>query len=263
MKDKEKKPTRGSYDICVRSRRSGGLRHRADSHTVKSPNLFSEMFRGRSTSNGSEIYDNNPRPFECVDCSTAFRIHGHLAKHLRSKIHVMKLEATGKLPNGTYHNIELSGGGCLNDVDTTDAQTALYGLQKIAKQMNNQNESHEETKRTVSDGNSDSGKSAKTGSPSIASISDTNSPTKLSNRSLFKQSAIDVFDDEPAAKKQLLNIEVGNNVAKVHQLKLLLLLCIFFSQNPSSPPVYGCPQLPTPTWPAHNSPDVRWKFEVP
>ena len=25
----------------------------------------------------------NPRPFKCIDCKIAFRIHGHLAKHLR------------------------------------------------------------------------------------------------------------------------------------------------------------------------------------
>jgi len=34
----------------------------------------------------------NPRPFKCDDCGIAFRIHGHLAKHLRSKAHVGKLE---------------------------------------------------------------------------------------------------------------------------------------------------------------------------
>ena len=33
----------------------------------------------------------NPRPYKCDDCKCAFRIHGHLAKHLRSKIHITTL----------------------------------------------------------------------------------------------------------------------------------------------------------------------------
>ncbi|KAJ8029531.1 hypothetical protein HOLleu_28947 [Holothuria leucospilota] len=42
--------------------------------------------------------DPEPRPFKCKECSIAFRIPGHLAKHLRSRGHLMTLERSGKLP---------------------------------------------------------------------------------------------------------------------------------------------------------------------
>jgi HIV type I enhancer-binding protein len=69
----------------------------------------------------------NPRPFKCTDCKSAFRIHGHLAKHLRSKMHIMKLECLRKLPFGTYAEIERSGVN-LNDIDTNDCDTSLTSL---------------------------------------------------------------------------------------------------------------------------------------
>ncbi len=40
--------------------------------------------------------EENPRPFKCPECKIAFRIHGHLAKHLRSKMHIMRMECLGK-----------------------------------------------------------------------------------------------------------------------------------------------------------------------
>lgn len=70
----------------------------------------------------------NPRPFKCHDCKIAFRIYGHLAKHLRSKLHIMKLECLGKLPFGTYAEIERSGGN-LNEIDTSDCENSLESLQ--------------------------------------------------------------------------------------------------------------------------------------
>lgn len=70
----------------------------------------------------------NPRPFKCTDCKTAFRIHGHLAKHLRSRMHIMNLECLNKLPFGTYAEMEKSGVN-RNDIDTTDCDTGLSSLQ--------------------------------------------------------------------------------------------------------------------------------------
>lgn len=70
----------------------------------------------------------NPRPFKCEDCKVAFRIHGHLAKHLRSKMHILKLECLLKLAFGTYAEIERSGVN-LNDIDTTDCDSSLTSLQ--------------------------------------------------------------------------------------------------------------------------------------
>lgn len=40
----------------------------------------------------------NPRPYGCTECDIAFRKHGHLAKHLRSKSHITKIEANGMPP---------------------------------------------------------------------------------------------------------------------------------------------------------------------
>lgn len=76
----------------------------------------------------------NPRPFKCHDCKIAFRIHGHLAKHLRSKMHIMKLECLGKLPFGTYAEIERSGAN-LNEIDTTDCDNSLESLQVMASRL--------------------------------------------------------------------------------------------------------------------------------
>ena len=70
----------------------------------------------------------NPRPFKCAECMVKFRIHGHLAKHLRSKTHIMKLEVVGKLPIGIYAEMERLGTN-LNEIDTTDCEPALKSLQ--------------------------------------------------------------------------------------------------------------------------------------
>ena len=70
----------------------------------------------------------NPRPFKCHDCKSAFRIHGHLAKHLRSKIHILKLECLGKLPFGVYAEMERAGAHLAN-IDTTDCESSLMSLQ--------------------------------------------------------------------------------------------------------------------------------------
>ena len=82
----------------------------------------------------------NPRPFKCSDCMIAFRIHGHLAKHLRSKMHIMKLECLGKLPFGTYAEMERSGIN-LNEIDTTDCLNSLESLQSLAHRLYKQDPS--------------------------------------------------------------------------------------------------------------------------
>nr|XP_045597063.1 uncharacterized protein LOC123757464 isoform X2 [Procambarus clarkii] len=109
---------------------------------------------------------NNPRPYKCHDCKIAFRIHGHLAKHLRSKMHIMKLECLGKLPFGTYAEIERSGAN-LNEIDTTDCDNSLESLQAMASRLykkdpskfaawQNQQERHHHRERTVSNSSTNS-----------------------------------------------------------------------------------------------------------
>ena len=84
----------------------------------------------------------NPRPFECRDCLIRFQIHGHLAKHLRSKIHIMKLEDTGKLPIGMYAEVERLGKPWhLAPIETTDCESALKGLQDMAEVLYNKDSS--------------------------------------------------------------------------------------------------------------------------
>ncbi|CDW52118.1 zinc finger protein [Trichuris trichiura] len=70
----------------------------------------------------------NPRPFVCTDCDVAFRIHGHLAKHLRSKLHIMKLESVGKVPIGTFARIEEAGVHYFQEIDTRSGENSLRSL---------------------------------------------------------------------------------------------------------------------------------------
>ncbi|KAA0203171.1 hypothetical protein HAZT_HAZT003767 [Hyalella azteca] len=76
----------------------------------------------------------NPRPFKCHDCKIAFRIHGHLAKHLRSKMHILKLECLSKLPFGLYAEMERTG-LTLANIDTTDCEHSLLSLQSLAGKL--------------------------------------------------------------------------------------------------------------------------------
>ena len=71
----------------------------------------------------------NPRPFRCADCDIAFRIHGHLAKHLRSKMHVMTLERLGKVPPGAYALIEKNGS--FKDVVAADCESSLQCIKQL------------------------------------------------------------------------------------------------------------------------------------
>lgn len=101
---------------------------RTKGHLTKHERSVSHHNKVSMTSTFGAATTSNPRPFKCTDCKIAFRIHGHLAKHLRSKMHIMKLECLGKLPFGTYAEMERSGVN-LNDIDTTDCDNSLTSLQ--------------------------------------------------------------------------------------------------------------------------------------
>ncbi|XP_046383881.1 uncharacterized protein LOC124154296 isoform X2 [Ischnura elegans] len=101
----------------------------------------------------------NPRPFKCGDCKIAFRIHGHLAKHLRSKMHIMRLECVGKLPFGTYAEVERSGIS-LADIDTSDCENSLESLQMLAQKLYEKDPTklqHWERTRALSESSEDEG----------------------------------------------------------------------------------------------------------
>ncbi|EFN74645.1 Human immunodeficiency virus type I enhancer-binding protein 2-like protein, partial [Camponotus floridanus] len=101
---------------------------RTKGHLTKHERSVSHHNKVSMTSTFGAATSSNPRPFKCTDCKIAFRIHGHLAKHLRSKMHIMKLECLGKLPFGTFAEMERSGVN-LNDIDTTDCDNSLNSLQ--------------------------------------------------------------------------------------------------------------------------------------
>lgn len=107
---------------------------RTKGHLTKHERSVSHHNKVSMTSTFGAATTSNPRPFKCTDCKIAFRIHGHLAKHLRSKMHIMKLECLGKLPFGTYAEMERSGIN-LNDIDTTDCDNSLTSLQILAQRL--------------------------------------------------------------------------------------------------------------------------------
>ncbi|CAL7950233.1 unnamed protein product [Xylocopa violacea] len=107
---------------------------RTKGHLTKHERSVSHHNKVSMTSTFGAATTSNPRPFKCTDCKIAFRIHGHLAKHLRSKMHIMKLECLGKLPFGTYAEMERSGVN-LNDIDTTDCDNSLNSLQMLAQKL--------------------------------------------------------------------------------------------------------------------------------
>lgn len=75
----------------------------------------------------------NPRPYGCPECDIAFRKHGHLAKHLRSKSHITKLEASELIPLGTYAALEKCGNLELKErLVTTNCEQSLQSLRSIA-----------------------------------------------------------------------------------------------------------------------------------
>ncbi|XP_011648179.1 uncharacterized protein LOC105434222 [Pogonomyrmex barbatus] len=107
---------------------------RTKGHLTKHERSVSHHNKVSMTSTFGAATTTNPRPFKCTDCKVAFRIHGHLAKHLRSKMHIMKLECLGKLPFGTYAEMERSGVN-LNDIDTSDCDNSLNSLQMLAQRL--------------------------------------------------------------------------------------------------------------------------------
>uniref|UniRef100_A0A0N5AB99 C2H2-type domain-containing protein n=1 Tax=Syphacia muris TaxID=451379 RepID=A0A0N5AB99_9BILA len=92
--------------------------------------------------NDSDVEENtsnisqSPRSFMCMDCNIGFRKHGVLAKHFRSKTHIMKLESLGKLPENALALItRKESGALLNDIDTTDSEKARASLYDIVTSL--------------------------------------------------------------------------------------------------------------------------------
>uniref|UniRef100_A0A915HIT5 C2H2-type domain-containing protein n=1 Tax=Romanomermis culicivorax TaxID=13658 RepID=A0A915HIT5_ROMCU len=108
---------------------SGQQQQQTSSQTVFNNGVTSRI--------NNQPLSNDPRPFKCHYCEIAFRIHGHLAKHLRSKAHVMKLEALSLVPPGALSVLE--EGDRLSQIDTSDCENSLRSLLKLMEKLNNGN----------------------------------------------------------------------------------------------------------------------------
>ncbi|VDM45272.1 unnamed protein product, partial [Toxocara canis] len=116
---------------CKQSVRSRGLltRHIETAHGNADKRRIEQNDSDAEESASCVSQNVNPRSFVCADCNIGFRKHGILAKHLRSKTHVMKLESLGKLPDDALTLItRKENGACLNEVDTTDCDRARASL---------------------------------------------------------------------------------------------------------------------------------------
>ena len=110
-----------------------GVSFRTKGHLLKHQRSESHLTKQNLKQHFGVATVENPRPFKCDDCKVAFRIHGHLAKHLRSKMHIATLERLGKLPPGTYAQIEK---GDLTGIDATDCETSLESIQSMIETAN-------------------------------------------------------------------------------------------------------------------------------
>ena len=77
------------------------------------------------------IIKESPKYFPiCFYCKIDFRIHEHLANHLWSKSHIMKLELSGKLPIGTNAKMEQLRID-FNLIDTSSCDNFLESLKSL------------------------------------------------------------------------------------------------------------------------------------
>ncbi|CAJ0582997.1 unnamed protein product, partial [Mesorhabditis spiculigera] len=112
------------------------VRHMWTAHGVQLPLDAEPLAMGDTTLQSvlANAPTASPRSFLCSDCGIGFRKHGILAKHLRSKTHVVKLEGLGKLPADSLNLImKKDNGACLTDVDTADCEKARESLLAIVE----------------------------------------------------------------------------------------------------------------------------------
>ncbi|MCP9257753.1 Transcription factor HIVEP3 [Dirofilaria immitis] len=81
----------------VRSR-NALQRHMEERHGIVESLQTEQLNDSDNEETNTNLSSLNPRSFMCTDCNIGFRKHGILAKHLRSKTHVMKLESLRIIP---------------------------------------------------------------------------------------------------------------------------------------------------------------------
>lgn len=122
----------------------------------------------------------NPRPFKCDDCDIAFRVKGHLAKHLRSRAHVLNWEHLGKIPHGTFQKLE-------HFIGTLEASDSALFLNLLLDLMKNRSEDTSSTYQSSRKSCIESGKLTPTSRKQFLS-----SPTELSKNDLSPNKLVPV-----------------------------------------------------------------------
>ncbi|KAM3729206.1 Transcription factor [Dirofilaria immitis] len=123
----------------VRSR-NALQRHMEERHGIVESLQTEQLNDSDNEETNTNLSSLNPRSFMCTDCNIGFRKHGILAKHLRSKTHVMKLESLRIIPEDSLSLITRKEGGVyLNEIDTTDCEHARQSILGIISTLRDSN----------------------------------------------------------------------------------------------------------------------------
>uniref|UniRef100_A0AAF5Q5P0 C2H2-type domain-containing protein n=1 Tax=Wuchereria bancrofti TaxID=6293 RepID=A0AAF5Q5P0_WUCBA len=123
----------------VRSR-NALQRHMEERHGIVENLQTEQLIDSDNEETNTNLSSMNPRSFMCTDCNIGFRKHGILAKHLRSKTHVMKLESLRIIPEDSLSLITRKEGGVyLNEIDTTDCERARQSILGIISTLRDSN----------------------------------------------------------------------------------------------------------------------------
>uniref|UniRef100_A0A915PUS8 C2H2-type domain-containing protein n=1 Tax=Setaria digitata TaxID=48799 RepID=A0A915PUS8_9BILA len=123
----------------VRSR-NALQRHMEERHGIVENLQGEQLNDSDNEETNTNLSSMNPRSFMCTDCNIGFRKHGILAKHLRSKTHVMKLESLRIIPEDSLSLITRKEGGVyLNEIDTTDCERARQSILGIISTLRDSN----------------------------------------------------------------------------------------------------------------------------
>uniref|UniRef100_A0A158Q711 C2H2-type domain-containing protein n=1 Tax=Elaeophora elaphi TaxID=1147741 RepID=A0A158Q711_9BILA len=120
--------------------RSALQRHMEERHGIVESLQAEQQNDSDNEETNTNLSSMNPRSFMCTDCNIGFRKHGILAKHLRSKTHVMKLESLRIIPEDSLSLITRKEGGVyLNEIDTTDCERARQSILGIISTLRDSN----------------------------------------------------------------------------------------------------------------------------
>uniref|UniRef100_A0A1I8EPX2 C2H2-type domain-containing protein n=1 Tax=Wuchereria bancrofti TaxID=6293 RepID=A0A1I8EPX2_WUCBA len=180
----------------VRSR-NALQRHMEERHGIVENLQTEQLIDSDNEETNTNLSSMNPRSFMCTDCNIGFRKHCILAKHLRSRTHVMKLESLRIIPEDSLSLITRRERGVyLNEIDTTDCERARKSILGIVSTLRDSNalESREQMshlpiplQHTVNNNNSNSHNSINSSYSSQQLVSSTSQPFVENKRLLTGQ----------------------------------------------------------------------------